>query len=133
MNLKPITCYNNSKIFIQSALYGRSDNVTCLGGQEVPMCNASIDLSWRVLPVCQGKSSCVINGSYDELESPCDGNNTNYLNISYSCKTRKLEKFVGLKKFEIDNIELNGGYLIEKDKEMINNDNVCICVALLRT
>ena len=92
--LNSITCYNNSKIFIQSALFGRSDNVTCLGGQAVPSCNASIDVSWRVLPLCQGKSSCVLNGSHYEQDSPCDGNNTNYLNITYSCKTRKWKSHV---------------------------------------
>ena len=88
--LKTITCYNDSKIFIESVSYGRNDNVTCLApNQAIPSCNASIDLSWRVMPLCQGKSSCVINGSYDGQETPCDGNSTNYFNISYSCKISK--------------------------------------------
>ena len=75
--------------------YGRTDNVTCLApNQAIPTCNASIDLRWRVWPYCQGKSSCVINGSYDDTVSPCDGNRTNYFNISYNCKKRKLETLI---------------------------------------
>ena len=62
----------------------------------VPTCNASIDHSWRVLPICQGKSSCVINGSYDRQDSPCDGIDTNYLKVTYVCKARKLEKLLTL-------------------------------------
>lgn len=90
--LATITCHNDSKIFIESVSYGRTDNVTCLApNQEIPSCNASIDLSWRVLPYCQGLSSCVVNGSYDGTVVPCDGNGTNYFNISYHCKISKLE------------------------------------------
>ena len=90
--LATITCHNDSKIFIESVSYGRSDNITCLApNQAIPSCNASIDLSWRVLPYCQGLSSCVVNGSYDGTVVPCDGNGTNYFNISYNCKIRKLE------------------------------------------
>ncbi|XP_068723973.1 L-rhamnose-binding lectin CSL1-like [Montipora capricornis] len=86
-DLKSIECVDESKIFIQSVSYGRSDDVTCLGsGQAVPACNASIDLSWLVLPDCQGKSSCDFNGSYDLQDAPCDGNKTNYFNITYVCK-----------------------------------------------
>ncbi|KAJ7360505.1 hypothetical protein OS493_015607 [Desmophyllum pertusum] len=87
--LATITCYNDSKIFIESVLYGRADNVTCLApNQTIPSCKKSIDLSWRVTPYCQGLTYCVINGTYDVQEKPpCDGNNTNYFNIAYSCKT----------------------------------------------
>lgn len=88
MDETPITCYNNTKIFIQSALYGRSNNFTCLSGQEVSSCNTLVDVSWRVLPDCQGKSSCVVSGSFDGLGSPCI---SSYFNISYDCKTRKLQ------------------------------------------
>ena len=88
MDETTITCYNNTKIFIQSALYGRSNNFTCLSGQEVSSCNTLVDVSWRVLPVCQGKSSCVVSGSFDGLGSPCI---SSYFNISYDCKTRKLQ------------------------------------------
>lgn len=90
--LATITCHNDSKIFIESVTYGRTDNVTCLKpNQAIPSCNASVDLSWRVMPYCQGLSSCVINGSYDGAVIPCDGNKTNYFNISYNCKISKLE------------------------------------------
>ncbi|KAJ7381778.1 hypothetical protein OS493_039071 [Desmophyllum pertusum] len=87
--LATITCYNDSKIFIESVLYGRADNVTCLApNQTIPSCSESIDLSWRVTPYCQGLPYCVINGTYDVQEKPpCDGNNANYFNIAYSCKT----------------------------------------------
>ena len=75
--------------------YGRTDNVTCLApNQAIPSCNASIDLSWWVWPYCQGKSSCVINGSYDDTVTPCDGHGTNYFNISYNCKISKLETLI---------------------------------------
>ncbi len=90
--MKTITCYNDSKIFIDSVTYGRTDNVTCLApNQSIPSCNASIDLSWRVTPVCQGQSSCAINGSLDDQETPCNGNNTSYLNVTYSCTISKLK------------------------------------------
>lgn len=93
--LATITCHNDTKIFIESVTYGRTDNVTCLGqAQGTPSCNLPIDLSWRVTPICQGQSSCVINGSYDGQEKPCDGNNTNYFNISYNCMKSKLENMI---------------------------------------
>nr|XP_058967692.1 uncharacterized protein LOC131794190 [Pocillopora verrucosa] len=75
-----ITCHNDTKIFIESVMYGRTDNFTC---PPTSLCDPSIDLSRKVTPICQGKSSCDINGSYDGLEKPC---NTSYFNISYTCK-----------------------------------------------
>ena len=84
--LSTITCYNDTRIFIESVIYGRTDNFTC---PPTSPCDSTIDLSWKVTPFCQGKSSCVINGSYDGLEKPCD---TNYFNISYSCNDSESEK-----------------------------------------
>ena len=83
-----ITCDNDTKIFIESVMYGRTDNFTC---PPTSLCDPSIDLSRKVTPICQGKSSCDINGSYDGLEKPC---NTSYFNISYTCKKSEFGKMI---------------------------------------
>lgn len=85
-------CYNDIKIFIEFVMYGRIDNFICL---FILLCDLFIDLSGKVILICQGKSFCDINGFYDGLEKLC---NISYFNIFYICKKSEFGKMIQFSK-----------------------------------
>ncbi|XP_072028695.1 uncharacterized protein [Amphiura filiformis] len=79
-----LTCNNEERIIITSAMYGRQMYTLCpTTNMNTLSCAANNSLA-IVQEVCDGKQSCNINASSEVFGDPCSGTDK-YLQIEYEC------------------------------------------------
>ncbi|XP_047222786.1 uncharacterized protein LOC124869094 [Girardinichthys multiradiatus] len=82
-----LQCDKDQVISVSRAIYGRSDQKTCISGRPVHQiqnvrCSSSSD---KVVQSCNGKQSCSITATNSEFGDPCVGT-YKYLEVDYTCK-----------------------------------------------
>ncbi|XP_029975050.1 uncharacterized protein LOC115408432 isoform X2 [Salarias fasciatus] len=85
-NVSQIKCSPGKIITVLNAVYGRSDQKTCLSKRaeaNVETCSVAVD---SVAERCNRKNSCSVAARSAEIGDPCEGT-SKYLVVDYLCET----------------------------------------------
>ena len=79
-----IRCEKGNKIRVKSAIYGRTDNKVCPGGNTNTRTCRSLTSEMKVKWSCNGYRTCHLHASSQIFGNPCM-NVSKYLQVTYGC------------------------------------------------